>query len=79
MFSMCSEPTPGALIPDTRIPQLMQPWSLFSMSCELDICWCAKGRMNVVLSNSIAFIIFGLFNFDRICFIKFWLNLFCDL
>ena len=27
MFSMCSELTPRAPIPDTRIPQLMQPWS----------------------------------------------------
>ena len=25
MFSMCSELTPRAPIPDTRIPQLMQP------------------------------------------------------
>ena len=28
MFSMCSELTPRARIPDTRIPQLMQPWVL---------------------------------------------------
>ena len=28
MFSMCSELTPRAPIPDTRIPQLMQPWSV---------------------------------------------------
>ena len=28
MFSMCSELTPRARIPDTRIPQLMQPWML---------------------------------------------------
>ena len=27
MFSMCSELTPRARILDTRIPQLMQPWS----------------------------------------------------
>ena len=27
MFSMCCELTPLARIPDTRIPQLMQPWS----------------------------------------------------
>ena len=27
MFSMCSELTPRARIPDTRIPQLMQPWT----------------------------------------------------
>ena len=27
MFSMCSELAPRAHIPDTRIPQLMQPWS----------------------------------------------------
>ena len=26
MFSMCSELTPRARIPDTRIPQFMQPW-----------------------------------------------------
>ena len=26
MFSTCSELTPRARIPDTRIPQLMQPW-----------------------------------------------------
>ena len=26
MFSMCSKLTPRAPIPDTRIPQLMQPW-----------------------------------------------------
>ena len=26
MFSMCSELIPRAPIPDTRIPQLMQPW-----------------------------------------------------
>ena len=26
MFSMCSELSPRARIPDTRIPQLMQPW-----------------------------------------------------
>ena len=26
MFSMCSELAPRAHIPDTRIPQLMQPW-----------------------------------------------------
>ena len=28
MFSMCSELTPRARIPDTRIPQLMQPCSV---------------------------------------------------
>ena len=27
MFSMCSELTPRAPVPDNRIPQLMQPWS----------------------------------------------------
>ena len=27
MFSMCSELTPRARIPDTRIPQFMQPYS----------------------------------------------------
>ena len=29
MFSMCSELTPCARFPDTRIPQLMQPWSIY--------------------------------------------------
>ena len=28
MFSMCSELTPRARIPDSRIPQFMQPWSM---------------------------------------------------
>ena len=27
MFSMCSELTPRAHVPDNRIPQLMQPWA----------------------------------------------------
>ena len=27
MLSMCSELTPGAPIPDSRIAQFMQPWS----------------------------------------------------
>ena len=26
MFSMCSELTPRACVPDARIPQFMQPW-----------------------------------------------------
>ena len=30
MFSMCSELTPRARIPDTRIPQLMQPCTWLS-------------------------------------------------
>ena len=29
MFSMCSELTPRAPIPDTRIPQFMQPCTVF--------------------------------------------------
>ena len=38
MFSMCSELTPRAPIPDTRIPQLMQPclveyWQFVVMQC----------------------------------------------
>ena len=40
MFSMCSELTPRARIPDTRIPQLMQPW-LTGYACRLPmICGC---------------------------------------
>ena len=36
MFSMCSELTPRARIPDTRIPQLMQPCVLH-VSCVLHV------------------------------------------
>ena len=32
MFSMCSELAPRAHIPDTRIPQLMQPWQVDPIS-----------------------------------------------
>ena len=50
MFSMCSELTPRARIPDTRIPQLMQPCAqvlhgttwycmvLHGIACRLEIC-----------------------------------------
>ena len=31
MFSMCSELTPRAHVPDNRIPQLMQPWRFYQM------------------------------------------------
>ena len=37
MFSMCSELTPRARIPDTRIPQLMQPCLLNTMFFWADI------------------------------------------
>ena len=33
MFSMCSELTPCARIPDTRIPQFMQPWLYTRIVC----------------------------------------------
>ena len=36
MFSMCSELTPRAPIPDTRIPQLMQPCAYPNHSLESD-------------------------------------------
>ena len=36
MFSMCSEHTPRARIPDTRIPQLMQP--CFQPKQKVDLC-----------------------------------------
>ena len=43
MFSMCSELTPRARIPDTRIPQLMQP-------CLLDVLnKCPKDKNSGVL------------------------------
>ena len=32
MFSMCSELAPRARIPDTKIPQLMQPWSVLNFA-----------------------------------------------
>ena len=35
MFSMCFELTPRAHIPDTRIPQLMQPWSVRTLMKSL--------------------------------------------
>ena len=48
MFSMCSELTPHPPIPDTRIPQLMQPWyhailfntmQYHSIPCIVNNCW----------------------------------------
>ena len=43
MFSMCSELTPRARIPDTRIPQLMEPWPFkfsFYQSTLRHSCLC---------------------------------------
>ena len=37
MFSMCSELTPRAHVPDNRIPQLMQPWSTISTMTTMTI------------------------------------------
>ena len=46
MFSMCSELTPRAHIPDTRIPQLMQPW--FGHCTVCTICTvCNQGGIRV--------------------------------
>ena len=36
MFSMCSELTPRARIPDSRIPQFMQPWPHTFLSMWFD-------------------------------------------
>ena len=36
MFSMCSELTPRARIPDTRIPQLMQPCTTYRFMISSD-------------------------------------------
>ena len=49
MFSMCSELTPRAPIPDTRIPQLMQPcrWVIPDRKHQL-ILPCAGGYHTVV-------------------------------
>ena len=44
MFSMCSELTPRARIPDTRIPQLMQPCCSKRPIEEIDFSTCL-GRM----------------------------------
>ena len=44
MFSMCSELTPHARIPDTRIPQLMQP----CLYCTLHkYCTTIKGNLHL--------------------------------
>ena len=43
MFSICSELTPRAHIPDTRIPQLMEPWPFkfsFYQSTLRHSCLC---------------------------------------
>ena len=62
MFSMCSELTPRARIPDTRIPQLMQPccatalggqvllysvWLNVFVTRFASLSWLFKGILNV--------------------------------
>ena len=44
MFSMCSELTPRAPVPDNRIPQLMQPcqWELQNDFCTRSTRWRAQ-------------------------------------
>ena len=43
MFSMCSELTPRARIPDTRIPQLMQPCTvMIQLFRKLGVDWRNK-------------------------------------
>ena len=62
MFSMCSELTPRAPIPDTRIPQLMQPWgqggeglAVQSSSSEkkLSVYWDSEQKDNSYMSFKI--------------------------
>ena len=48
MFSMCSELTPRARIPDTRIPQFMQPWPAYSEA------WCAKVHFTQFVKHEVA-------------------------
>ena len=44
MFSMCSELTPRARIPDTRLPQLMQPWRKIDFDYIEQICLKYKNK-----------------------------------
>ena len=46
MFSMCSELTLRARIPDTRIPQLKQPW--FAHKAKLSFRLCAQGLIDIL-------------------------------
>ena len=47
MFSMCSELTPRARIPDTRIPQLMQPCWRINFSNDIS----AKHHLEYAYNN----------------------------
>ena len=53
MFPVCSELTPRARIPDTRIPQLMQPW--LGLDClAIDLALNSQGRCvfdNILIST----------------------------
>ena len=53
MFSMCSELTPRAPIPDTRIPQLMQPWIYHYMMQPHQCGWMCRRRPPPLLSVSL--------------------------
>ena len=54
MFSMCSELNPRARIPDTRIPQLMQPCSLQFYDTNQTVvkllAFCRKEKINACLN-----------------------------
>ena len=57
MFSMCSELTPRAPIPDTRIPQLMQPCFEKEIACKYvmmrESAMSAKVKMNTLTQEVI--------------------------
>ena len=50
MFSMCSELTPRARIPDTRIPQLMQPWPQINKTLQYFV---AKAFFVNIIKNNL--------------------------
>ena len=57
MFSMCSELTPRASIPETRIPQLMQPWVWYFKVCVFneELFFCDKNMFCEILIFCVEF------------------------
>ena len=49
MFSMCSELTPRAPIPDTRIPQLMQPCVYFDLCLKVVLLKAQPDSLHIKL------------------------------
>ena len=55
MFSMCSELTPRAPVPDNRTPQLMQPWLEV-----LEMEWKEKEEVTITRDMSCLLACFGI-------------------